>query len=256
MTGIPEPPPPAAPPPTPPPAPPPGPPPPPPGGTATPGGGGKWRPLVIAGLVVAIVVVGALALTVGDDDDATVAARSSTTERQTTTTRPRPATTTTDRARTTTSASLTDEDGGGGPGADGDPIATDMEDGEHFVFIRFVDAPARIVTFDLSQFFTGEEAQRAAEEDGAVAPGEPVPNDYYIRNQNTQLRDLPVKASLKIRIVDWADCCDLIRGEFEPFASAFDLDADTSGRYHGPDSPYFITVKNGFITEIEEVFLP
>jgi len=255
MTGIPEPPPPAAPPPTPPPAPPPGPPPPPPGGTATPGGGGKWRPLVIAGLVVAIVVVGALALTVGDDDDATVAARSSTTERQTTTTRPRPATTTTDRARTTTSASLTEEDGSG-PGADGDPIATDMEDGEHFVFVRFVDAPARIVTFDLSQFFTGEEAQRAAEEDGAVAPGEPVPNDYYIRNQNTQLRDLPVKASLKIRIVDWADCCDLIRGEFEPFASAFDLDADTSGRYHGPDSPYFITVKNGFITEIEEVFLP
>lgn len=253
MTGTPEPPPPVAPPPL----PPPPPPPPPQPGEATPGGRGAWRPLVIVALVLAILVVGSLALTAGDDDEATVAARSSTTGRQTTTTPPRPTTTTTDRAPTTTSTSPPPGGvSGGGPGTDGDPIATDMEDGEHFVFIRFVDAPARIVTFDLSQFLTGDEAQQAAEEDGAVAPGEPVPNDYYIRNQNAKLRDLPVRASLKLRIVDWADCCDLIPGEFGPFAAAFDLDADTSGQYHGPDSPYLITVKNGFITEIEEVFLP
>lgn len=234
--------------------------PPPPGG---PGGGPAsgpiWRRLVLGGLVIAVIVVGVLLLTTGDDDDSTNVAAdggtTSTTPRASTSTTEEPAPETT--VPPTTRAPAAGEDESGTADADARrAVPTDMEDGEHFVFIRSVDESGRVVTFDLAQFFTGEQAQQAAEEDGAVQPGEPVPNDYYIRNVNDRLRDLSFRRNVRLRIVDWEDCCDLVPGDLEPFADAFDPDADTSGAYRGPESPYFLTVRRGVVTEIEEVFLP
>ena len=52
--------------------------------------------------------------------------------------------------------------------------------------------------FDPALWLSGQTANRAAIEDGVIAPGETVPNDYYIRNESrgqlayTVLRRAPV----------------------------------------------------------------
>ena len=40
--------------------------------------------------------------------------------------------------------------------------------------------------FDPAFWLSGETANTAAAEDGAVAPGEPVPNDYYIVDESSR----------------------------------------------------------------------
>ena len=45
---------------------------------------------------------------------------------------------------------------------------------------------------DYAQWLTGEDADRAAIEDGEIEEGDSVPNGYYIRNVNPQLRTLPI----------------------------------------------------------------
>jgi spore germination protein GerM len=59
-----------------------------------------------------------------------------------------------------------------------------------FAFLTSVGGDELVA--DYAQWLTGEEANRAAIEDGEIAEGDTVPNDYYIRNLNPQLRTLPV----------------------------------------------------------------
>jgi hypothetical protein len=65
-------------------------------------------------------------------------------------------------------------------------------DGRYFGYIRAADAKAQIVSFDVAQFFFGDDVQKAAEEDGAVAPGEPVSNDHYERDREQDVESLKV----------------------------------------------------------------
>ena len=57
-----------------------------------------------------------------------------------------------------------------------------------------VSASPSGIEFDLACWFTGEAAVEAAAEDGA----EPPPNDYYVRNENSQTRSLPVSAKTEV----------------------------------------------------------
>jgi hypothetical protein len=50
------------------------------------------------------------------------------------------------------------------------------------------------IEFDLACWFTGEAAVVAAAEDGA----EPPPNDYYVRNENPQVRSLSVSGETEV----------------------------------------------------------
>ena len=51
-----------------------------------------------------------------------------------------------------------------------------------FGFITGVGDGRRGLLFDPAEWFVGEDANKAAAEDGAIEPGGNVPNDYYIRN--------------------------------------------------------------------------
>jgi hypothetical protein len=57
------------------------------------------------------------------------------------------------------------------------------------------------VRFDPALFLSGETANRAAAEDGVVPPGEPVPNDYYIRNETKKQLTYRVPANAKVTVV-------------------------------------------------------
>ena len=71
-------------------------------------------------------------------------------------------------------------------------------DGRYFGYLRGAKSESPVIVFDVAQTFSGEAANRAAEEDGVVPPGEPVPNDHYERNreQDVELLKLASDASI------------------------------------------------------------
>ncbi len=57
------------------------------------------------------------------------------------------------------------------------------------------------VTFDPAWFLSGETANKAAAEDGAVAPGEPVPNDHYVVDEGHRLLTYRVSPDAEVTVL-------------------------------------------------------
>jgi hypothetical protein len=55
--------------------------------------------------------------------------------------------------------------------------------------------------FDPALWLGGVTAQRAAVEDGLLQPGEPVPNDYYIRDQDHRLLTYVVPPNARVTVI-------------------------------------------------------
>jgi hypothetical protein len=129
-----------------------------------------------------------------------------------------------------------------------------LEDGRHFGFIRSVDVAAQTMRFDLAYFLQGEEANQAAAEHGDEVP---VPNDYYIVNDNPRLRTLAIARDAEVWVIDWTDCCDLVQGETQPFVDAFATKHHAwDALYQGSEAPYWLTVEGGVVVKIEVQYLP
>jgi hypothetical protein len=131
--------------------------------------------------------------------------------------------------------------------------------GEQFGYIRSVSAagPAATLAFDEAEFLTGDEAQRAAVEDGALPPGEPVSNDYYIRNPDKSTRTLPIATDAEIT----ARRCPLCRngqpGNVEDFLGSFMRKGRTyADPYRGAESLYWLTIEDGTVVAIDEQYVP
>ena len=133
----------------------------------------------------------------------------------------------------------------------------ELEDGHHFGFIRSIDPEGATLVLDLAYFLTGEEANQASEEHGGENP---VPNDYYIVNDNPKLRTLALSPDLEIDLLDWDHCCDqFFRADLDDFATAMAANDITTidGRlYYGSVSPYWLDVEGGVVTRIQEQYLP
>jgi hypothetical protein len=130
---------------------------------------------------------------------------------------------------------------------------------ERFGYIRSVSTagPAATLAFDQAEFLTGKAAQKAAEEDGAVEPGERVPNDYYIRNPDKATQTLRIANDTKIT----AKRCDLCRhgrdGQLGPFLASFLHGRQTyADPYRGKYAQYWLTIDNGEVVAIDEQYLP
>ena len=136
-------------------------------------------------------------------------------------------------------------------------LGPELEDGEHFGFVESVDATGGTMVFDLAYFLMGEEANEAAAERGFETP---VPNDYFIVNDNPKLRTLALAPDVELALLDWNHCCDrFIEGDLSAFATAVDAgEIVTVGdqTYYGSLSPYWLTVEGGVVTRIEEQYLP
>jgi hypothetical protein len=131
-----------------------------------------------------------------------------------------------------------------------------LADGRSYGYIKSVDATNKELVFDLAQFFSGDAANKAAQEDGVIGPGESVDNDYYIRNVNPKLRIIPIAPTVIIEIIQWSNCCEhTLKPTLTTFAKAFPGPGPTDD-FHGLDSSYWLTVKNGAIVKIEEQYLP
>ena len=132
--------------------------------------------------------------------------------------------------------------------------------GEQFGYIRSVSTagPAATLAFDEAELLTGDQAQRAAVEDGALPPGEPVSNDYYIRNPDKSTETLRIASDAKIT----ARRCHLCRagqdGNLEDFLAAFMEPGEMTYAqpYRGADSQYWLTIEDGTVVAIDEQYVP
>jgi hypothetical protein len=148
--------------------------------------------------------------------------------------------------------------GGGHEGAEPTPSPrADLEDGRHFGYVRSVDVDGGAIEFDLAYFLSGEDANQAYQE--ATGDSGPVPNDHFVVNDNPMLRTLALAPDVRLRLLDWNNCCDtFFDGDLAFFAEAIAEQADvTEGEliYRG-QSQWWITVENGVVTEIEEQYSP
>jgi hypothetical protein len=132
--------------------------------------------------------------------------------------------------------------------------APELEDGRHFGFIQSVDTAAMTMVFDLAYFLMGDETNQAAADHGDETP---VPNDYYIVNDNPRLRTLPLAPDVRILVIDWTQCCEPVPGELGPFAESFTRHWHKwNDLYQGGDVPYWLTVEHGAVVAIEQQYLP
>ena len=94
-----------------------------------------------------------------------------------------------------------------------------------------------VLRFDPAWLLSGETANVAAAEDGAVEPGQPVPNDNYVVNEGHRLLTYKVPANAKVTVltdsptgtpITVAQLAEIVAGEnplgkplFEPITTGF-----------------------------------
>jgi hypothetical protein len=145
----------------------------------------------------------------------------------------------------------------GGSAVAPSPAETALEDGRHFGYVRSVDSAVGTIDFDLAYFLSGKEADQAYQE--ATGDTGHVPNDHFVVNDNPLLRTLTLAPDAQLRLLDWNHCCEtFFDGDLSLFAQAIEEQTDvTDGDliYRG-QSQWWITVKDGVVTEIEEQYSP
>ncbi|HET9654740.1 MAG TPA: GerMN domain-containing protein [Kineosporiaceae bacterium] len=125
----------------------------------------------------------------------------------------------------------------------------DLADGRYPARIRSVRAGARQVGVDVVQFFTGPQAAKAAAEDHSSEV--PPPNDYWLRNASTDVRQLPVTSNATITVnVLAAD------QSHDPTHDVAKTLQQLGAYQHLGDALFWVTVDKGRVTRIAEQYLP
>ena len=138
------------------------------------------------------------------------------------------------------------------PAPAGEPITSQpvvLPDGRHPVRITTVDPDRSAITFDLIQFYWGDDATREAAKDHQESP---PPNDYYIRNSNSRLRTLPVRADAPI-------ICNTLTARYTGSATKnvrVPLWRLRIVLLSTDSPPFWITVDHGQVVKIAEQYVP
>jgi len=141
-------------------------------------------------------------------------------------------------------------------------------DGRHFGYIEAAKAQPPTISFDVAQLLTGEAANRAAAEDGSVEPGEPVPNDYYVRNPDRQTealnlaKDVQITAAAPVTRLSLppetrgrcrSGCTEAIPVTLADFVASFRKRKDALSAAGGP---FWVTIEDGLVVRIDEQYFP
>ena len=125
-----------------------------------------------------------------------------------------------------------------------------LADGRHPVYIRTVDPDSRKITFDLIQFYFGDDATREAAKDHKESP---PPNDYYIRNVNPRLRTLPVRADATVTVNTLA--AGYTGSAIKNVGVSLDR-LEVMLDFRGYSPPFWITARSDQVIKIAEQYLP
>jgi hypothetical protein len=118
-----------------------------------------------------------------------------------------------------------------------------LADGRHPVLLKTIDAGRGTVTFDLVQWYFGEDAAREAAKDHQESP---PPNDYYVRNVNPKLRTLPTAAGATITVNN-------LLSTQQPMPVTL---AKLATLTHDRSPVFWITVRHGQVRKISEQWVP
>jgi len=136
------------------------------------------------------------------------------------------------------------------------PVPTPGKATREFSFIEkaTVTGSTASVSADYAQYLTGPAAIAAATAHGDESP---PPNDYYVVNDSTKLRTLPVKAGISVKLVSKPDGTMDVNTYSVPLATWAGYYASptaTTGSITG--AGYWLTVKSGVVIGIEEQYVP
>jgi hypothetical protein len=106
---------------------------------------------------------------------------------------------------------------------------------------------------DPAQFLSGLTAQRAAVEDGAIAPGEAVPNDFYTRDESHRL--------LTFRVLPRAHVTVMTRGPKATPITVAELARALAGRITPhrlwePQAGYWVRVAGDTVRALDQQYTP
>ena len=154
--------------------------------------------------------------------------------------------------------------------AEGSSPARLAGDGRYFGSVRAADATSQppTISFDVAQFFFGKDVQKAAEEDGVVAPEEPVSNDHYARDPDAGVQILKVAKDAQVTAARpvtrltvpreaWdrcrSGCMDGLPVSLAVFFASFEKKSDWGSPAGGP---FWVTIRDGLVVRIDEQYFP
>lgn len=115
-----------------------------------------------------------------------------------------------------------------------------------------------LMRVDPALMLTGITASRAAVEDGVVAPGEPVPNDYYIRNEDKRLLTFRVPADAHASVI--VNPTTGPRPTVVPVSELAQIVKGKNPRKRpglwGPESGYWIRVRGDQALAVDQPYRP
>lgn len=106
---------------------------------------------------------------------------------------------------------------------------------------------------DPAQFLSGLTAQRAAVEDGAIAPGDAVPNDYYTRDESHRLLTFRVAPRARITVIAPGLKATAIA---VPELSRILAGKKTGHRLFEPQAGYWIRVGGDTVRAMDQQYTP
>lgn len=130
-----------------------------------------------------------------------------------------------------------------------------IADGESFGWVRGIEG--ELLLIDPAELLTGEEARRAAIEDGLIAEGEDLPNDFYISDPSDETITVPLAGNAIYRLLLFAEGTptETEVSIDEVVAALAGSNPDVYGVADGV-FPATITVEGGQVTEVVQVYLP
>jgi hypothetical protein len=137
----------------------------------------------------------------------------------------------------------------------GPPAPSEFGDGRHFVLAEEVETSgsADSLVADLGYFLTDDQANEAAAEAGLETP---VPNGYYIVNDNPKLRTVPISPDATVRYIPSDPCCDLQPWDLQAWIDAVNGEVQTDMMGEMSTTWWWITVRAGQVVAIEQQYLP
>ena len=132
----------------------------------------------------------------------------------------------------------------------------DQAGGQTVVFGFLKIGEGRQVLIDEAQWYVGDDANRAALEDGELKPGDSVPNDYYIRNDSHSRVPLGVAEDVVV-VTTTADRHNIPAPKCQTWkAFARLIHSSDPWRSRVADSPYWVTVVDGAAVRLLEQYRP
>lgn len=129
-----------------------------------------------------------------------------------------------------------------------DPGASLVPDQE--VTARVIDRDGDVLTLDLVELLSGEEALEAARADGVEGIEDGLPNDYYLREGEAEAIAVRLADDVRIELIDCNGGCEPVPVTRQAFLAG---DVPT---YGGPNPIVEVSISGGEIVRLEEQYLP